>query len=44
MAQKPLLWVEVDAHAVRKGQSAVGWFGWARASRGACVCVVFEFS
>jgi hypothetical protein len=22
----------------------VGWFGWARVSRGACVCVVFEAS
>ena len=25
-----------------KGQSVVGWLGWARVSRGACVCVVFE--
>jgi hypothetical protein len=27
-----------------KGQSALGWCGQARVSRGACVCVVFEAS
>jgi hypothetical protein len=46
MTQKPLLWVEVGAHAVctrcAKGQSVLGWCGQAWVSRGACVCVVFE--
>ena len=32
MAEKPLLWVEVDAHAVRKkpGRNGVVWSGQAR--------------
>jgi hypothetical protein len=46
MAQKPLLWVEVGAHAVRS-RSKFGGVGWAGAGvawrLGVCgVCVVFE--
>jgi len=42
MTHKPLLWVEVGAHAVRKRSECDGvvW-GQARVSRGVCVCVVF---
>jgi hypothetical protein len=39
MTQKPLLWVEVGAHAVRKRSECPGvWCGQVRVSRGACVC------
>jgi hypothetical protein len=39
MAQKPLLWEEVGAHAgAQKVKSAMGWGGQARVSRGVCVC------
>ena len=43
MAQKPLLWVKVGVHAVRKRLECggVGWAGAGVAWR-LCVCVVFE--
>ena len=45
MAQKPLLWVEVGAHAVRN-RSKCGGVGWAGAGVAwrLGVCVVFEAS
>jgi hypothetical protein len=45
MAQKPLLWVEVGAHAVRNRSKCggVGWEGAGVAWR-LGVCVVFEAS
>jgi hypothetical protein len=45
ITQKPLLWKEVGAHAVRKRAECTGvvWAGAGVAlSRGACVCVAFE--
>ena len=39
MTQKPLLWVEAGAHAVRK-RSVLGWCEQAQVLRGACVCVL----
>jgi hypothetical protein len=47
MAQKPLLWEEVGAHAgAQKVKNAMGRGGQARVSRGARarVCFVFEAS
>jgi hypothetical protein len=42
MGQKPLLWVEVGAHAVRnRSKGGVGWAGTGVAWR-LGVCVVFE--
>jgi hypothetical protein len=41
MTQKPLLWVEAGAHAVRN-KPVVEWGGQAWLSCGACVCVAFE--
>ena len=41
MAQKPLLWVEVGAHAVRKKSERDGGRGQVLVSRGAWVCVLF---
>ena len=44
LAQKPLLWVEVGAHAVynRSKYGGVGWTGTGIAPWCLCVCVVFE--
>ena len=46
MAQKPLLWVEVGAHAVRKRSECGGmvWVGAGVAWRLCVCCLVFEAS